>query len=65
MAGGRPIWLTEFQPSGSDAEQAKFLGAMLPWLDDKSNGVERYAYFKVDTMVNGGGLTETGTTYAA
>ncbi|KAL8645023.1 MAG: hypothetical protein Q9210_006946 [Variospora velana] len=65
MAGGRPIWLTEFQPSGNDEEQAAFLGKILPWLDDKSNGVERYAYFKVETMVSGDSLTQTGAAYAA
>ncbi|KAL9005926.1 MAG: hypothetical protein Q9188_001340 [Gyalolechia gomerana] len=64
MAGGRPIWLTEFQPSGSDEEQAGFLDQILPWLDDKSNGVERYAYFKVETMVSGGSLTSAGRAYA-
>ncbi|KAI4195535.1 MAG: hypothetical protein LQ346_003405 [Caloplaca aetnensis] len=65
MAGGRPIWLTEFAPSGSDDEQAKFLESVLPWLDDKSNGVDRYAYFKVESMVSGGSLTKTGAAYAA
>ncbi|KAI4191097.1 MAG: hypothetical protein L6R41_000318 [Letrouitia leprolyta] len=64
MAGGRPIWLTEFQPSGSDEDQAKFLNQILPWLDDKSNGVERYAYFKVETMVSGGALNGVGQAYA-
>ncbi|KAL8943425.1 MAG: hypothetical protein Q9216_001063 [Gyalolechia sp. 2 TL-2023] len=64
MAGGRPIWLTEFQPSGSEEEQASFLEQMLPWLDDKSNGVERYAYFKVETMVSGDSLTSVGRAYA-
>ncbi|KAL8721712.1 MAG: hypothetical protein Q9225_001662 [Loekoesia sp. 1 TL-2023] len=65
MAQDRPIWLTEFQPQGSDEQQAEFLGKILPWLDDKSNGVERYAYFKVDLMVNGDALTKTGSAYAA
>ncbi|KAL8707532.1 MAG: hypothetical protein Q9220_007474 [cf. Caloplaca sp. 1 TL-2023] len=65
MANGRPIWLTEFQPSGSDEQQSSFLDQVLPWLDDKSNGVDRYAYFKVDTMVNGAQLTQAGKTYAA
>ncbi|KAL9603877.1 MAG: hypothetical protein Q9179_002038 [Wetmoreana sp. 5 TL-2023] len=64
IADGRPIWLTEFKPDGSDEDQAKFLGEILPWLDDKSNGVDRYAYFQVDTMVNGDQLTKAGATYA-
>lgn len=65
MAGGRPIWLTEFQPQGSDEQQAAFLDKMLPWMDDKSNGVDRYAYFKVDVMVSGDSLTQAGAAYAA
>ncbi|KAL9023671.1 MAG: hypothetical protein Q9196_007052 [Gyalolechia fulgens] len=64
MAGGRPIWLTEFAPSGSDEDQAGFLDQILPWLDDKSNGVERYAYFRVDAMVSGGSLNGVGRAYA-
>ncbi|KAL9600760.1 MAG: hypothetical protein Q9219_003001 [cf. Caloplaca sp. 3 TL-2023] len=64
MAGGRAIWITEFQPQGSDEQQAAFLDQILPWLDDKSNGVDRYAYFKVDVMVSGGSLTQAGSAYA-
>ncbi|KAL8678467.1 MAG: hypothetical protein Q9186_005171 [Xanthomendoza sp. 1 TL-2023] len=66
IAGGRAIWLTEFKPDGSDEQQAEFLGKILPWLDDKSlSGVDRYAYFKVDNMVNGNTLTAAGAAYAA
>ncbi|KAL8930793.1 MAG: hypothetical protein Q9208_000334 [Pyrenodesmia sp. 3 TL-2023] len=65
MAGGRPVWLTEFAPTGSDEEHARFLESVLPWLDDKSNGVERYAYFKVESMVSGGSLNKAGAAYAA
>ncbi|KAL8963908.1 MAG: hypothetical protein Q9183_004857 [Haloplaca sp. 2 TL-2023] len=65
IADGRPIWLTEFKPDGSDEQQADFLSKVLPWLDDKSNGVERYAYFKADNMVSGDRLTRAGEAYAA
>lgn len=65
IAAGRPIWLTEFAPNGNEEEQASFLGKILPWLDDKSNGVDRYAYFKVESMVSGGSLTKTGAAYVA
>ena len=65
VAAGRPIWLTEFKPDGDDVQQAEFLGAILPWLDDASNGVARYAYFKADDMVNGDSLTKAGSAYAA
>ncbi|KAG7006346.1 hypothetical protein G7Y79_00015g039360 [Physcia stellaris] len=64
MAGGRPIWLTEFQPSGSVEQQADFMNQMLPYLDDKSNGVERYAYYQVDgILTSGNSLTELGSKY--
>ncbi|KAL8771916.1 MAG: hypothetical protein Q9209_002854 [Squamulea sp. 1 TL-2023] len=65
VANGRPIWLTEFKPDGSDEQQAEFLGEILPWLDDKNNGVDRYAYFRVDSMVEGQSLTKAGSAYAA
>lgn len=64
MAGGRPIWLTEFAPSGSAADQQKFMTAMLPFLDDKSNGVERYAYYQVDgILASGSSKTPLGNVY--
>ena len=66
MAGGRPIWLTEFQPSGSTEAQADFMSKILPYLDDKSNGVERYAYFEVDgVLTSGGALSQLGSKYVA
>ena len=66
MAGGRPIWLTEFQPKGSTEQQADFMGKILPYLDDKSNGVERYAYFQVDgVLTSGNALSELGSKYLA
>ncbi|CAF9907163.1 MAG: hypothetical protein HETSPECPRED_007056 [Heterodermia speciosa] len=66
LAAGRPIWLTEFQPSGSVEQQADFMNTILPYLDDQSNGVERYAYFEVDgVLTSGGSLTELGSKYVA
>ncbi|KAF7949536.1 uncharacterized protein EAE97_003045 [Botrytis byssoidea] len=41
-----PIWITEFQCYGSDAQQAAFLRTVLPWLDAQDY-VERYSYFGV------------------
>jgi hypothetical protein len=44
-AGGKkPLWITEFQASGSEAEQNTFLKTVLPWLDSLDY-VERYAWF--------------------
>ncbi|RDI83841.1 hypothetical protein Vi05172_g6253 [Venturia inaequalis] len=42
--GGKPIWITEFQASGTDAQVVTFLQTVLPWLDNLDY-VERYAYF--------------------
>lgn len=65
-AQGRDVWITEFQPNGSVEEQSNFMGKVLPWLDDPSNGVKRYAYFEVDGILAGEGkLTELGARYAA
>jgi hypothetical protein len=44
-AGGKkPLWITEFQASGSEAEQNTFMKTVLPWLDSLDY-VERYAWF--------------------
>lgn len=65
IAGGRAIWLTEFKSDGTDQQQAEFLSKILPWLDDIANGVQRYAYFMLDTMVNASfTFTEAGSVYA-
>ncbi|KAJ5889304.1 hypothetical protein N7504_010114 [Penicillium tannophilum] len=62
-----PIWITEFECYGSDAQQVTFLQQVLPWLDEQSY-VERYAYFGVfpDYLVNsaGNGLSDIGVAYA-
>ena len=50
VAGGRPLWLTEFGAAGSDAEQGAFLEQALPWLESQDY-VERYAYFWVDKVL--------------
>lgn len=50
VAGGRPLWITEFGAAGSDAEQAAFLGQALSWLESQDY-VERYAYFWVDKLL--------------
>jgi hypothetical protein len=42
--GNKPIWITEFGASGTEAEIETFLQTVLPWLDGLSY-VERYAYF--------------------
>jgi hypothetical protein len=52
-----PIWITEFQPSGTADQQNTFLETVLPWLDSQDY-VERYSYF----MAADGNLLDTGNT---
>jgi hypothetical protein len=62
-----PVWITEFQCYGTDAQQIAFLQAVLPWLDSQSY-VARYAYFGVfpDYLVSSDGteLSDIGVAYA-
>lgn len=63
-----PIWITEFQCYGTDAQQAQFLQTVLPWLDAQS-WVQRYAYFGAFPGYllndNGTGLSLTGAAYVS
>ena len=62
-----PVWITEFQCYGTDAQQVTFLQEVLPWLDSQSY-VQRYAYFGAfpEHLVNLGGtaLSDIGVAYA-
>ncbi|KAH7402819.1 hypothetical protein BKA66DRAFT_404949 [Pyrenochaeta sp. MPI-SDFR-AT-0127] len=44
VAQGRPIWITEFKPAGTDEEIKRFLDEILPWMDNTGD-IHRYAYF--------------------
>ncbi|QSZ34123.1 hypothetical protein DSL72_005711 [Monilinia vaccinii-corymbosi] len=50
--GNRPLWITEFQASGTADEQNAFMSEVLPWLD-ASDMVERYAWFMASTDAGG------------
>ncbi|KAF1830951.1 hypothetical protein BDW02DRAFT_601217 [Decorospora gaudefroyi] len=58
IAGGRPIWITEFRAAGSDEEVVRFLDEVMPWMDASSD-IHRYAYFMArpgaGMLVNGQG----------
>ncbi|CAD6447118.1 8252d72c-cf3e-4bb8-9fff-2a99a2913438-CDS [Sclerotinia trifoliorum] len=56
--GNRPLWITEFQASGSTDQQNAFMEEVLPWLD-ASHMVDRYAWFMADTAA--GGLMSSGS----
>ncbi len=64
--GNRPIWVTEFQASGTSDEQAAFLETVMPWMDS-SDMVERYAYFMASDGIllsSGSTLSTLGKTFA-
>lgn len=62
-----PVWVTEFQCYGSEAQQIRFLERVMPWMDAQS-WVARYAYFGTfpDFLVShdGTALSALGTAYA-
>jgi len=62
--GNRPIWLTEFGASGSDADVATFLSSAVEWLESQSF-VERYAYFMASdgVMLSGTSLSSIGEAF--
>lgn len=64
--GGRPIWITEFAPQGSDAQVDAFLKTVLPQLDGL-DFLERYSYFMVSQgrLVSGSSLSSYGMTYVS
>lgn len=55
--GNRPLWITEFQASGTTDQQNSFLQEVIPFLDS-SDMVAKYAYF----MASDGILLSSGTT---
>ncbi|KAL1954221.1 hypothetical protein VTO42DRAFT_1501 [Malbranchea cinnamomea] len=61
--GINEVWVTEFRGEGDPMAQIRFLAEVLPWLDG-TDGVGRYAYFMVDDLVTGGGLSPVGMAYS-
>ncbi|KAI9647543.1 hypothetical protein NHQ30_003928 [Ciborinia camelliae] len=65
--GNRPLWITEFQGSGTTDQQNAFLEEVLPWLD-ASDMVDRYAWFMAGTdagelMSSATALSTLGNTF--
>ncbi len=48
MAKGKPVWIDNFQCSGSEQEQIDFLSKAVPYLDGLDS-IERYAYVPTDS----------------
>ncbi|KAI5247032.1 hypothetical protein E4T42_06164 [Aureobasidium subglaciale] len=66
VSGGKPVWVTEFAPTGaSDSAVATFLEDVMPWMDSQSF-VERYSYFMASdgVLISGTEPSTFGTTYA-
>ena len=60
MANGKPVWVDNFQASGTNEEQQQWLSEVLPWLE--SNGaVERYAYVSSSRSTGTGFLNADGS----
>jgi hypothetical protein len=67
MAGGRPIWITEFAVRNKEDNAIKsFLDEVLPYMDDSAD-VQRYAMFMVREGLlvtdDGGALSDLGSYY--
>lgn len=61
---GRPIWITEFNGSGTQAQQITMLKEVMPWLDSLSY-VQRYSWFGVfdQYLTTSGAINALGQTY--
>jgi hypothetical protein len=67
VAGGKPVWVTEFAPTEnpSNADISTFLEDVMPWMDSQSF-VERYSYFMASdgALISGTEPSTFGQTYA-
>ncbi|CZR68368.1 uncharacterized protein PAC_18267 [Phialocephala subalpina] len=52
VAGSLNLWITEFNGSGTEAEQETFLRTVLPWLDSQTY-VSHYSWFWCDPKASG------------
>lgn len=60
MANGKPVWIDNFQASGTNEEQQQWLSQVLPWLES-NDAVERYAYLSPDRSTGTGFLNADGS----
>ncbi|KAG4415717.1 hypothetical protein IFR04_011130 [Cadophora malorum] len=51
-AGGRQIWLTEFNGAGNIDQQAQFMRTVMPWMDAQPY-IKRYAWHWCDPYSTG------------
>lgn len=67
MAKGKPVWIDNFECTGSEEEQIDFLTKAIPYLENH-NGIERYAYVPTDGQPflasDGKSMSKLGQHYA-
>ena len=66
-ANGKPVWVDNFQGSGTPEEQTSFLSEVVPWLESNPS-VARYAYVPTDDAPfanSDGSATSLGSHYAS
>lgn len=61
LAKGKPIWVDNFQASGTAAAQKDFLKEIVPFLESQAS-VQQYAYVPVDPGNGEGFLNDDGKT---
>lgn len=66
MAKGKPVWIDNFQCTGTEQEQIDFLSKAVPYLE-AHDGIERYAYVPTDgqPFIDGKSLSNIGQHYAS
>ena len=60
LAKGKPVWVDNFQATGTNEEQQAFLADVVPWLE-ANDAIERYAYVTTDRTTGTGFLNADGT----
>lgn len=60
IANGKPVWVDNFQASGTNEEQQQWLSQVLPWLES-NDAVERYAYVSPSRNTGTGFLNADGS----
>lgn len=60
----KPVWVTEFQAPQTNANPVEWMKEAAAWMD-KTDFVQRYAYYSVDAkLTNGDALNDLGAAYA-
>ena len=60
IAKGKPVWVDNFQATGTNADQQNFLNGVLPWLESNPS-VARYAYVSPERSTGTGLLNPDGS----